>query len=79
MTGDIDDEFAEVIDTVGTRRRQRILHAAMQVASDIRADAELLGTAAVSGTNREHSPGLWKRTEFGLREPAGEAPGDGVR
>ena len=53
MTGDIDDEFAEVIDTVGPRRRQSILDAAIQVAADIRADAELLGTSAVSDSNRD--------------------------
>ena len=47
MTGDIDDEFAEVIDTVGPRRRQDSV-----VARHSRR-AELLGTSAVSDSNRD--------------------------
>jgi hypothetical protein len=53
MSDHFDEEFAEIVDTVGPRRRRRILGAATQLAADIRADTELLGTAAVDQSNRD--------------------------
>jgi hypothetical protein len=46
---EFDPEFAELIDTIGERRAQVLAAAAHAVATDIRADADLLETAPVAG------------------------------
>jgi hypothetical protein len=49
---DLDEEFVEIIETVGPRRRAQIAAAARALADDIRADADRLGTAAIHTSNR---------------------------
>ena len=48
----VDDELAELISLVGPRRRTYIVEAAEAVAAAIRADADALGTQAVTLENR---------------------------
>jgi hypothetical protein len=45
----LDPELIAVIDTVGARRRKRIIAAGVELAGDIRADADALATAPVGG------------------------------
>lgn len=46
---ELDPEFVDLINTIGPRRAQALAVAAFEVAEQIRADADLLGTAAVTG------------------------------
>lgn len=46
---ELDPEFVDLIEAIGPRRGQALSVAAHEVAEAIRADADLLGTAAVSG------------------------------
>lgn len=47
MNSDFDPEFVELIDAVGERRARALIAAAVEVAADIRADADELGTYPV--------------------------------
>lgn len=48
---DLDEEFVEIIDAVGPRRRAYIAIAGRALADAIRADADQLGTAAIHPSN----------------------------
>ncbi|MCZ4553698.1 hypothetical protein [Gordonia rubripertincta] len=64
MNSDLDPEFVELIDAVGERRAQVLAAAAVEVAADIRADADELGTNPVDRT-RLRVLGLLPSITFG--------------